>query len=269
MHLRAPHPTHTVTRNVPGIFGFGYAGSCQSAMDVGGDFFDVLPISDGSVLMAVADVMGKGPGAALFAGTLRTLLRALVEPNLCPARVLSELNELLFDQLSSADIFITLQLAVADLHRRELHVANAGHCPLLISAPQRPTRVVAPDGMPLGICPEAVFMSESVAIEPLASVLLYTDGVTEARNIAGTFFGQSRLEWWLGQAVERSSTARQLKRSLLLELATFQGGSGATDDQTFLILADETPRPVEADPRDNQGWFLPWTQPNPSYAHSI
>jgi serine phosphatase RsbU (regulator of sigma subunit) len=167
----------------------------------------------------------------------------------------------MFDQLAEADKFITVQLAVADLHRRELHVANAGHCPLLISSPEHGAQAVAPDGMPLGICPEPTFMSQSVVLEPFASVLLYTDGVTEARNVAGSFFGQSRLEWWLGEAAERSSTAEQLKRSLLLELAAFQGGTCATDDQTFVILADETPRPINPPARDSSGWFLPWTLP--------
>jgi sigma-B regulation protein RsbU (phosphoserine phosphatase) len=205
--------------------------------------------------------MGKGPAAALFAGTLRTLLRALVGPAFRPADALNELNELMFDQLADAATFITVQLAVADLHHRELHVANAGHCPLLISSPHHGARAVAPDGMPLGISPEPQFKAESVAIEPFASVLFYTDGVTEARNVSGSFFGQSRLEWWLGEAVERSSTAEQLKRSLLLELASFQGGTCATDDQTFVILADETPRPVGHPPRDGSRWFLPWTLP--------
>ncbi|HTL17492.1 MAG TPA: PP2C family protein-serine/threonine phosphatase, partial [Patescibacteria group bacterium] len=214
-------------------------------------------LSEHAVLLAVADVMGKGPGAALFAGTLRTLVRALGEPNLCPARSLTELNELMFEQLSSADMFITMQLAVADLHRRELKVANAGHCPLLLSTPRCRTSAIAPEGMPLGICSDASYSVETVPLPSGASVLLYTDGITEARNRAGRVFGQPRLEDWLRRAVARSSTAEQLKHDLLSELDGFRHGDRALDDQTFLILADETPRQTEVPWFYNPRWFLP------------
>lgn len=258
-HLASPPPVQPALEHASRFFGFGYAGSCQSALEVGGDFYEILPLSEHSLLLAVADVMGKGTGAALVAGTLRTLLNALVEPNFCPARSLTELNELMFEQLSTADMFITVQLAVADLHYRELQVANAGHCPLLLSAPHHRTQTIAPDGMPLGICSDTTYVCETVPIPSFASLLLYTDGVTEARNQAGSFFGQPRLENWLRGWVARSSTAHQLKQSLLTELVTFQGGHRAADDQTFLILADETPRSCDAASDDHTQWFLPWS----------
>ena len=260
MDLVAPPPIVPVAPpSVPRFFGFGYAGSCQSAMEVGGDFFEVCHLSESSLLLAVADVMGKGSGAALFAGTLRTVLQALIVPNLCPTRTLRELNDVMFEQLSGADMFITLQLAVADLHQRQLHVANAGHCPLLISSPNQPTFAVAPEGIPLGICPDAQFTSQTVQIDSFSSVLMYTDGVTEARDSAGSLFGQPGLEHWFARALAQDSTAAGLKRSLLQELFRFQGRQQASDDQTFLILSDETPRLAQSEPPDVSHWFLPWT----------
>jgi serine phosphatase RsbU (regulator of sigma subunit) len=203
--------------------------------------------------------MGKGPAASLFAGTLRTLVHALIQPNLCPTQALTELNELMFEQLSNAEVFITLQLAVADLHSRQLLVANAGHCPLLVSTPCQDARLVAPDGMPLGIRADAVFSSEKVSLGPFASVLMYTDGVTEARNSAGAFFGQARLERWFQGALQHASKADEFKASLLRELFSFQDGRCASDDQTFLVLSDETARPSERATQDPSRWFLPWT----------
>jgi serine phosphatase RsbU (regulator of sigma subunit) len=259
MHLITPSPVAPALAAVPSVFGFGHAGSCQSAMEVGGDFYDVWPLSDNALMLVVADVMGKGPAASLFAGTLRTLVHALVQPNLCPAQALTELNDLMFEQLSSAEVFITVQIAVADLKGRHLRIANAGHCPLIISTPYGKTRLVAPDGMPLGIRADATFSSESVSLDSFASVLMYTDGVTEARNNSGSFFGQTRLERWFEGALQKGSKADDLKGSLLRELFNFQGGRCASDDQTFLVLSDETPRPSELAAQDPSRWFLPWT----------
>jgi serine phosphatase RsbU (regulator of sigma subunit) len=212
-------------------------------MEVGGDLFDVLPMGHDSTLLVMADVMGKGLPASLFAASLRTLLRALAHGPSRPAELLTELNHLMFDQLSSEDMFITLQLVLADLLGHQLHIANAGHCPLLISDGTGPTRAVAPEGMPLGIQSNTTFNEESVQMPPFSSVLLYTDGVTEARDRSGGLFGQVRLENWFHRAVARGSNCIELKQELLKELATFQGTDSPADDQTFLILVDETPRP--------------------------
>lgn len=234
----------------PQLRGFGVAGSCRGAAEASGDFFDVLALSDGLLLLAIADVMGKGLPAALFAGSLRTLLRAVANPWTGPARLLAELNDLMFDDLSNADVFITLQLVRADLHRRTLTVANAGHCPLLVCDAMGQASAVAPDGMPLGIQADAGFVDEPVAFPRFGSVLLYTDGVTEAPNMAGRLFGQSRLENWLSRGVRTRRTANQLKASLLTELLTFQDNQAPPDDQTFLILSDESPHPVVQLPVD-------------------
>lgn len=245
--------------NIPGFFGFGHAGSCQSAMEVGGDFYEVWPLSETSLILAVADVMGKGPAASLYAGTLRTLVHALLHPSLCPAQALTELNQLMFEQLASGEVFITVQLAVADLQHRQLRIANAGHCPLLISTPGQAARCVAPEGMPLGICADASYCSETVPIESYCSLIMYTDGITEARNRNGSLFGQARLERWFRQALERGCKASDFKRSLLHEMAQFQCGQPASDDQTFLILSDETPREEPLLAGNSTRWFLPWT----------
>lgn len=224
--------------------GWRWAGSCRSALEVGGDFYDVVSLSESSALIAIADVMGKGLPAALFAGSLRTLVRALAKPDVAPAELLSELNNLLFEELSSAEIFITIQLVVTDRYHGHLHIASAGHCPLLVCDRNGRTRSVSPNGMPLGIQRDADFRNESTLLPRFGSVLLYTDGVTEARDRHGRFFGRERLENWLCRTVRRSQSALELKTDLLRELSAFQGSVRGADDQSFLILTDETPRPV-------------------------
>jgi len=230
-------------------------------LEVGGDFYDTLPLSNTSLMLVVADVMGKGLPAALFAASVRTLVRALAKPGGRPSEWLSELNQLMFEELSHADVFVTIQIAVADLARRELRVANAGHCPLLLFDERRQVRSVAPKGMPLGIQLDTTFSEQCVVLDPAASVLLYTDGVTEARNSEGQFFGQARLEHWFGGMARVSQTALELRNNLLQELVLFQGGENAADDQTFLILLDEASRAFEFPARNGSRWSLEWCRP--------
>src|SRR5579872_4022108 len=85
--------------------GFGYAGYCQSALDAGGgDLYDIVPLADHCFLLVMADVMGKGLTASLFAASLRTLVRAVAGPDADPEQCLAEVNQILFDELSRADM---------------------------------------------------------------------------------------------------------------------------------------------------------------------
>lgn len=251
-------PAFALSPGVTHFPGFGYAGFCRSALEAGGgDLCDVVALSDHSLLLVMADVMGKGVSAALFSASLRTLVRAVAVPDADPGQCLAEVNQLMFDELSNADMFITAQLAVADLASRQLLIGNAGHCPLLVSDGFHSLRAFAPRGMPLGIQRDALFASESVSLEPFSSVLLYTDGITEVRNPAGRMFGQPSLERWFRHASANCQTAGLLRQSLLQELLEFQSGLPASDDQSFLMLSDEMPRPAAMLPGYASKPFLP------------
>jgi len=231
---------HNSTPSLPGL---GLLGFCRSAGAVGGDFYDVLPASGQSVLLAVADVMGKGAPAAQFATRLRTEIRMQAFQTLCPGRLLGLLNRLLFDELSRADVFITVQLALVDARQRRLTVASAGHCPLLLASGDSAVSAVSPDGMPLGILPEQEFTEHVTTLGPSFRAILYTDGLTEARNAQGEFFGEQRLMNWLGQSVRRAASPEQLSREFLAEIHGFQSRAQPRDDQTFLLLAEQSSRP--------------------------
>lgn len=246
MNTPSLSPPHTdlnlMRRDWPLLCEFGFAGSCQSAPEVSGDIYDVVPLPDGLLLLFIADVMGKGPPAARFAHSFRALVRTLAQPTNQPGVLLAEMNQLMFDQLSAADLFITAQIVIADLHHRQMHIASAGHCPLLLSDEPAGFKTLAPEGLPLGIQANATFCDQTAAFPAFGSVLLYTDGVTEARSSSGHFFGQQHLGDWLGYSVQNRRTAAELRDSLLEELAFFQAGQPSVDDQTFLLLSDQTPR---------------------------
>jgi serine phosphatase RsbU (regulator of sigma subunit)/anti-sigma regulatory factor (Ser/Thr protein kinase) len=224
-------------KTLPQLPGFSLAGNCESARQVGGDFYDVIQLSDASLLLVIADVMGKGIPAAMFAAIMRSLVRALPDLARQPSDLLSRLNLLLFDELSEVDMFITAQLAFVDAAERRLVAASAGHCPMLMTVGDgTQVKAISPEGMPLGILPDASFGDEIAHLEGDCRLLLYTDGLTEARDTQGELFGQERLIEWLKQNRSGRPTADELKEQLVTELGRFQGNMALNDDQTFLIL---------------------------------
>ena len=136
-------------------------------------------------------------------------------------------------------MFITAQLAYVDASQRRLVAASAGHCPLLLAvAGDVAVRGLAPEGMPLGILPDTPFSDETAELPTNSRVLLYTDGLTEARNAQGELFGQERLMEWLRQSTAHPRKAEELKEDLAAELLRFQLNTNLKDDQTFLIMAE-------------------------------
>jgi serine phosphatase RsbU (regulator of sigma subunit)/anti-sigma regulatory factor (Ser/Thr protein kinase) len=220
-------------KELPSLPPFELAAFCRSADQVGGDFYDVLKLSEHTALFVIADVMGKGVLAAMFAAILRAVLRATPELNREPAALLSRVNRVLFDELSEVDMFITAQLAFVDTKARKLILGSAGHCPLLV-ADASGVKSLSPEGMPLGILPDTVFVGETVDLPEHCRVLLYTDGLTEATNAAGERFGQERLMEWLNHT---RGPAAELQTALDRKLTEFQLRSGLNDDQTFLIIS--------------------------------
>src|SRR5437879_4688764 len=226
-------------KTLPQLPGFGLAGYCESARQVGGDFYDVVKLSDHSLLLVIADVMGKGIPAAMFAAILRSLLRALPELTNQPSGLLARVNRLLFEELSEVDMFITAQLVYVDAGKRQPIAGRAGHCPLLLTgAGDRAVTILSPEGMPLGILPDTPFTEETAELPRNCRVLLYTDGLTEARNAEGQLFGQERLMEWLRQTAARPGKAEELKDELVAELMKFQANTSLKDDQTFVIMAE-------------------------------
>ena len=226
-------------KTIPRLSGYGLAGFCESAHQVGGDFYDVIKISDESILLIIADVMGKGIPAAMFAAILRSLLRAVPEWMSQPAALLARVNRLLFEELSGVDMFITAQLVYVDSRARRITAASAGHCPVLLALDaEGNVKSISPEGLPLGILPDTTFSNQTESMPKNCRVLLYTDGLTEARDSKGEFYGQERLVGWLRKAAQARKSAEELKDDLVTELVSFQARATLNDDQTFLIMAE-------------------------------
>jgi serine phosphatase RsbU (regulator of sigma subunit)/anti-sigma regulatory factor (Ser/Thr protein kinase) len=234
-------------RSLPQLEGFGLAGGWQSAREVGGDFYDALAVDVGSLFLMVADVMGKGVPAALFAATMRGLLRGLAARSDDPAKILSGLNRLLYAELSAVNMFITAQVVHVDLQTRQVTAASAGHCPLLYVPPGRHNVVaLSTQGLPIGVLPDTTYRSATTRLGDPATLLLYTDGLTDTRNPEGKLFGQRRLMGWLSANAIAGHPATEMRDRLATELNRFRGNAEMDDDQAFLLLTEARAGQVRA-----------------------
>ena len=224
-------------KEFPIVSGYGLAAFCQSAGGLGGDFYDAISLGRDRVLLFVADVMGTGVPAALFAASLRMLVRSAADRAASPSELLTWVNRQMFAELSSVDMFITAQMAILDTKKGLLQVASAGHCPFIAANEAGSIQVLAPMGLPLGIQADEEFCEEALPLSDCAYGLMYTDGLTEAADAQGSLFGQERLEEWLAQSATHGPSAEELKRDFLNELSLFRGQEASRDDLTLLVVA--------------------------------
>lgn len=219
---------------------------CEPAREVGGDYYDFLPIDDGTLGILIADVSGKGTSAALYMAELKGIVLSLSQRHTSPRDLLIEADHIISRHLDSRS-FITVTYILLDLRAGLLRYARAGHCPMIYVpgpyAPSRLPRLIAPDGLVLGLQLDAgetftrLLEEVTVPIGPGDLFLLYTDGISEAMNTAGDCFGDARLaELVAGHA---DLPADELRERILREIAAFAGTAAQHDDMTMVLLRVE------------------------------
>lgn len=211
--------------------------------DIGGDYFDLFKAPDGRIVLAMGDVCGKGVLAATKTSMIRYMVRGLVAAGVGPARALREINRTVTENGDPGDI-VTLWLGVLDLERRELTYANGGHPPaLLLSSESDELARLDPTGPLLGAVATAPYEERVVSAEVGDYVLLYTDGVSEARK-GNRFFGEGRVR----RALEAGGSASAVAQRLLTAVTKFAPG-GLRDDVAILavkILPDDKEAAAQA-----------------------
>lgn len=212
----------------------------RPAQKIGGDLYDVFPLDEHRIGLAVADVSGKGISGAILMATCQTHLRHFARDQASPAAALRSLNSAI-EHVMRTDMFITITYAIVDLQRRLITLARAGHeAPILLRKQANGSFTVEQpecEGMALGMVPADLF-DESIDDCELAfnsgdALVLFTDGVTETVNANGTEFSTNRLLDVLTQ--DSGQTAQQMVDKVLQRLDRFGGISGQTDDVTLLI----------------------------------
>ncbi len=221
--------------------GYEMYGSMMPARDVGGDFFDVVYLSNGCIGLAIADVSDKGVPAALFMMASRTLLKAAALGLKPPGQALREVNDLLYDD-NDAMMFVTLFYAVYDPTTGELTYANGGHNePLIVHSDGNSSILPGTNGIALGVVPEMAYAEKTVSIAPGDAIVFYTDGVTEAVNTSEEEFGLPRLQQVF--ASNPPTDAKTAAQAVFSAVNDFAGTAPQFDDITCLIF-----RRTEAEP---------------------
>jgi sigma-B regulation protein RsbU (phosphoserine phosphatase) len=220
-------------KEIPQLPGYEIADAWQSALTVGGDYFDILPFGEEALGLCIADVAGKGISAALLMSNLQAAVRGLASPSLPPDGLCSRLNALLCRNMTS-DRFITFFYAQLDGPTRLFRYTSAGHNPPFLLHSDGTHQRLREGGGVLGVFPNQKFDLGSAQLAPGDRVILFTDGVTEATNPEGEEFGEARLLGLLEQ--NRASSAEELQKRILNAAAAFSGGHWY-DDITILVLA--------------------------------
>ncbi|HWI40237.1 MAG TPA: SpoIIE family protein phosphatase, partial [Verrucomicrobiae bacterium] len=178
---------------LPQVRGVSLAGRCIPAAHVGGDYYDVFTRGPDIVEIAIADVSGHSVGAALIMAETRSVLRAQVYGAARASEILQRLNELLYEDLSHAELFITMFYVKYNSSSGRLSFANGGHNrPVLVRGDGTRVELDA-DGLILGVKKRVIFEEKSLEMHSGDVLVLYTDGIVEAQNREGEFFGNDRL----------------------------------------------------------------------------
>jgi serine phosphatase RsbU (regulator of sigma subunit) len=220
---------------VPGV---RVAALCLPAAEVGGDYYDLLPLSETRMGVLVADVSGKGTSAALYMAELKGLVLSLSRIYESPAKLLCEANRILAANMDSRS-FVTMTYAVVDTATRRMRYARAGHNPMIhLEARTGRTRVLTPAGLGLGLDAgdrfEKILEEDDVPLEPGDFFLFFTVGLSEAMNPGAELFGESRLRRILEDG--RGLTSEELKERILEEVRAFVGDALPHDDMTLVVL---------------------------------
>lgn len=225
-------------QTLPTLPGWQLAARLIPSRETSGDFFDVIALPEGRWGLLVADVVDKGVGAALFMALCWGLIRTyLAELPAAPARVFEAVNRRLLLDTTSGE-FVTVFLGILDPATGRLIYANAGHCPALFTTAGQVSTRLRNTGAPLGVLENAAWTEHDIQLQPGDTLLLYTDGISEAQNAEGQLLCLEGLE-----AITRArydTSAMALLERLLRSVGAFADGKQLeSDDIAVLVLRRE------------------------------
>ena len=208
------------------------SGSSVASHEVGGDYFDVTPVNQHCWCAVVADVSGMGVGSALLASLLQgALITASEYPEAMGPRM-ERLNRFLMDR-TGGEKYATVFYALLEIDGR-LSYVNAAHCPPIVVRAGGELQTLEATGMPVGLMEAAEFGVAEERLAPGDKVVIYTDGVTEAQNATGEFFGKRRLREIV--AAHAAASCQSLHDAIQQAVAEFTEGASQSDDITLVVL---------------------------------
>ncbi len=218
---------------LPQLNGYEIAAVNIPSRQVGGDYFDIISISENKYGIAIADVSGKGAGAALLMANLQASLHALATSNIRIGEMISRINNLIY-QNTALDKFITFFYGELDTKENTFTYCNAGHNPPYRVDEKGKVVELMVGGIILGMMKDVVFETATVTIKPGDRIVMFTDGITEAMNEKEEEFGEERLKKLIQKWPNVSS--QELMDKIISEVKEFSKGTPQDDDITMVIL---------------------------------
>jgi sigma-B regulation protein RsbU (phosphoserine phosphatase) len=219
-------------RQFPRVEGFDVLAESRSCYQVGGDYYDFIPLDGGRLALVVADVSGKGTPASLMMASIHAWLQAMAG-TARPAQVLERLDRFLHANTQTSR-YVTLFYGELDPGRRHLTYVNAGHVPPYLRRADRREERLTVGGPVLGLVDGISLEAGDVVLGPGDLLAVVTDGVTEAASPAGEEFGDERVRRVLAESAGRGTAATLA--ALVAAVDAWAGAAGCTDDLTALIL---------------------------------
>ncbi len=222
-------------REPPKVSGLDFAVHYEPAFHVGGDFYDFLWLDPTRLAMVVGDVSGKAISGALFMARVTSEIRFAAPVESHPRRIVQRVNRAL-SEVAEDGMFVTMVFLSLDLTQQVLRFSNAGHTtPLLLRGGRvTPLEYAEARCLPVGVEARVEVAEAQVKLQPGDVLVLYTDGIIEARSMAGEFYGVERLH---GVLERTGGTARQVLEAVLGDLDKFVEDAPQADDQTVVCLA--------------------------------
>jgi serine phosphatase RsbU (regulator of sigma subunit) len=218
----------------PKVEGFEIAALNLPALEVGGDFYDFIPVSQDKWGLVIADVSGKGVPAALFMALSRTLIRANAVDNPTVSYAIVKANKMIAEQ-ERANMFVTLFYGVLDVKKKSITYVNAGHNPpIVLSKKGGDIVMLAAKGIALGVMSDIVLEEKEVSLREGDIAILFTDGVTEAINGKQVQFGQERLAKLIVES--HTLSAEEIVKRIEREVSAFSEGQPQFDDLTLMAV---------------------------------
>ena len=219
----------------PSVPGVSFAASSRPARQVGGDFYDVIPMGSGRAGLVMADVSDKGMPAALFMALTRSLIRAEVRRSSSPRSILMSINQLLLE-ISQSDMFVTVFFGVLDMAAGMLRYARAGHDkPILINTLTGACKLLGGGGIALGVIDRVDLEELEVEVHAGDMLLLYTDGIPDANSRTGEIFGLKRFQDIACKAGHVG--AFRTCESIFDQVRSFMGDNAQFDDMALLVVS--------------------------------
>lgn len=224
--------TGLMPHKMPGIPGYDLAFAWCPALAVGGDFYNIFPVDKGRWGLMIGDVAGKGTASALYMTMIHSLILSGLLRNPSIPDLIAEVNHTVLKQISSV-MFVSVFLAVLDPVENTLQYVNAGHNPPFVRRASGTLEVLSGTGGVVGLFVDQQWNEGKISLGAGDSLVLYTDGVTEAKGVLYEFYGEDRLAAAINTAPRK---ANQLLEHLEADLNTFSADTEQDDDITLLVL---------------------------------